>query len=367
MGPQCCCCKTTVTANEQRKWMEEGGGTSSVYVKSTPDDPADPRQIEFGLDLRPAATAAYAIGTMAPDWKNKRIYFSYIDDPNGFMGTPSTVVKWWNAKSNINGSGGTHVKTMGGFWLDSMAADPDNEHIYYVGNDDPYPDYSANVAVDLKRMDYDGSNVTTLDTIDVFRTGGTIMSKGVGSLLVHRKEQRLYYVKRHNIGTSTASDWQIDICYRDFADMTTEVSIYNVVCFSTLSAATAIRLINCLSFDVEDEKIYWCEHYQNSGFLGNVQRANLDGTGVELLYASASPYAVNFARFSNSKKKIFHEDFDSNPTPPRDGFYVREKDWTLIEQLGIDGLPETNGSPFPEPGSSYLWCGYESTGSGVKP
>lgn len=360
-GPACCCCKNWVRYNEHRVWND--GYNGAMLITEADPDPANPRVTLFSNDGTPDATLNYQLGTMGLDWKRKRIYYSYIlnDRPMGSIVDQDTVFKWWDGKSS-GSAVGTAVTTLGSYLVDAFATDADNEHIYLNGHDYPYPDYSATWSVDFKRMDYDGSNLTTLDTLQVFRTGGSVLQAGVSSMLVYRPGARLYYVKRHNIGTSTANDWLIELCYRDFADFTTEVVIYSVVSFSTVSGGDAVRLLNCLSFDLTDEKIYWVEHSfpgGGSNRQSNVYRADLDGSNLETLYASADPYSVNFVRYSNSGGIIHHEDFDRVVGAPRDGLYLREKDWTLIEQIGTIDTSEVQGSPFPAPTSSFLWCGYE--------
>lgn len=367
MGPACCCCRYTLRSNEQRAWCETNGEGSAISAMiEPPDGPDNPREAEFTLNMRPVANNLYDAGTMGPDWKSKRIWYTYIEnDRSGTGGSivdKDTILKWWNGKSSGNGIG-TTVATISSYLIDSLAADPDNEHIYFTGKAYPYPDYSANWDIDFGRINYDGTGLTTLTTEGVFRSGGVLGPlAGVGSMLVHRQEQRLYYVKRQNYTTATTDDWVHEICYRDFGSFGTENVIYSAVCFRAFAAATELRLINCLSFDVANSKVYWCEHYQTGGGAqqSNVKRANLDGSAIETLYASADPYHVNFARYSNKEQKIYHEDFDRIVSAPRDGFYRRADDFSLEEQLATDGFNETNGSPYPSPCSSYLWCGYES-------
>jgi hypothetical protein len=246
-----------------------------------------------------------------------------------------------------------------------MACDPDNEHIYFTGHDYPYPDYTTAWAIDFKRMNYDGTGVTTLTTDNLFRTGGGFGPLvGIGSMLVHRPLARLYYVKKQNYTTATADDYTLDLCYRTFASFGTEVVIYSVAAFSSVEARPAPGLLNSLSFDLDDEKIYWCEHYETGGGAkqANAYRANMDGSGLETLYNSADPYTINFVRYSNQNGKIYHEDFDRIVAAPRDGFYERDKAaWGTYTQLATIFGPETNGSSYPGPCSSYLWCGYEGT------
>lgn len=366
-GPACCCCKYTIRSNEQRVWCEEVGEGDSAYTYETPSDPTQPRELVYSLHFRPAATLDYWPGTMTPDWKHKRIYYSYIanDRPMGTIVDQDTVVKYSSGKTT-GAAPGTTVTTLSSYLLDSMACDPDNEHIYFTGHDYPYPDYTAAWSIDFKRMNYDGTGVTTLLTDGLFRTGGGFGPRvGIGSMLVHRPLARLYYVKRHNYTTATTSDYSHDLCYRTFASFGTEVVIRSSPCFSSVAPRPAIDLMNCLSFDLTDEKIYWCEHYQEAGagaLRSYVYRANMDGSGLETLYHSAAPYRVNFARYSNQNGKIYHEDFD--PTPPRDGFYERDKAaWGTFTQLATIFGDENYESPYPGPQASYLWCGYEGTGA----
>lgn len=358
MGPACCCCKHWVRYNEQRRWNEIQGVLGDIIVYKTPPTVNDPKQTFQSIDPRPAVSFDYRGGTMGLDWKHKRIYYTYTEHSGS---NQNTVFKWWDGKSS-GVSLGTAVTTLNTYIVDAFATDADNEHIYLNGMTYPYPDYSVDWSVDFKRFNYDGTGLTTLDTLQVFRTGGTNLQTGVGSMLVHRPLQRLYYVKQHNIGTATADDRLLDLCYRDFADFTTEVVIYSVVCFSTVSGSSAVRLLNCLSFDLTDEKIYWCEHsYPGGGSnrQSNVYRADMDGSNRETLYTSIDPNSVNFVRYSNSTSKIFHEDFDRVVTAPRDGLYIRENDFSLGEQIGTSFSSEVAGSPYPAPTSSYLWCGYE--------
>lgn len=360
---------TTLRGRQMRQWCADVGASGSITIYAQPADAESARGIEYTMNFAPTGGSDYEAGVMAPDWHNKRIFYTYMDK----TATPATVVKWWDGKSSGSALG-TAITTIGGYWIDGLAADPDNEHLYFTGKADPYPFTYPGVdfSVDLKRMDYDGSNITTLDTMPVFEAGGSggaIGRPGVGCMMVHREQQRLYYVKRENVTPSSPNENTIGIYYRDFANITTEVEVYNIPCFSAFISGLAIRLIDGLSFDVAGGKIYWCEHSQDGSgnSIGNVKRADLDGANLETLYTSAAPYAINFARYSNTLKKILHEDFDADPTPPRDGYYLRDDAFALLKQYGKSATPETTGSPFPGPTGSFLWCGFEDTGSGLKP
>lgn len=373
-GPACCCCLHTVRGNEQYYWATElNSGGTTIEVLGKPSDPTDPREQITRLDF--PFTGDKLGGTMTPDWKNKRIYYTWVERIRSGGGAEigmNTHVKWWDAKTfGVGDVIGTAITTLTDFIIDSIACDPDSENIYFTGYQYPRPDFSAagpDANVEFRRMDYDGTNQTTLDTPQIFRDTPTLPAPpGIGSMLIHRDQQRLYYVKRQNVTSASEPASLLEVCYRDLATFTENV-IYSVACFSTVSAATAIRLINCLSFDVDGSKIYFVEHYYTGGGIrqSNVLRANLDGTGLETLYASADPYAVNFVRYSNKLDKILHEDFDRIGTQPRDGFYLRETDFTLIEQLARIDTSEAIGSPYMAPTASYLWCGYEVTGDGTQ-
>lgn len=367
MGPACCCCTDTIGGNEQRYWSYDlNGFGTSAEVRRKPKDPTDPRESVTRLDL-PSSGDKFP-GTTGPDWKNKRLYYTYVQwerDGGGIIIDTHSILKWWNTKTfGVGDVIGTNVATLSGFLVDALACDPDAEQIYFAGHSYPYPgfgSFSADETIDLGRINYDGTGYTILDSSQVFRNGAaSLFSAGIGSMLVHRDQQRLYYVKRQNVTTATQADVVLEVCYRDLATFTENV-IYSVPCFSTVSASTAIRLINCLSFDIARGKIYFVEHYRNgsSQQQSNVLRANLDGTGLETLYNSADPHYVNFARYSNKLDKILHEDFDRVGTQPRDGFYIRELDFTLIEQLGRIDTGEVNSAA--APCSSFLWCGYEGS------
>jgi hypothetical protein len=365
MGPGCCCCIHTIGGNEQYYWATElNSAGTNIEVRAKPDDPTDPRESVTRLDF--PFTGDKLGGTMTPDWKNKRICYTWVQRIRSGGGAEigmNTHFKTWDAKTfGVGDVIGTAITTLTDFIVDSLACDPDNEHIYFTGYQYPRPDFGTtgpDANVEFRRMDYDGTNQTTLDTPQIFRDTPTLtLPPGVGSMLIQRDQQRLYYVKRQNVTSATAPESVLEVCYRDLATFTENV-IYSVPCFSTLSASSAIRLINCLSFDIARGKIYFVEHYRNGGGQqqSNVLRANLDGTGLETLYNSADPYYVNFARYSNKLDKILHEDFDRVGTQPRDGFYIRETDFTLIEQIGRIDTGEVISAA--APCSSYLWCGYE--------
>jgi hypothetical protein len=370
MGPACCCCNDTLIANEQRYWCELNGDGTNARLLRTPKEPTGVREAVHTLNYRPAATNLYAVGTAAPDWKNKRLWYSYIENyrPIGPITDKDSVIKWWDVKASGSGIG-TTVTTLSSYLLDAMAADPDNEHLYYAGTAYPYPDMTVDYSIDLCRINFDGTGQTTLDTVAVFRTGSTTpWPPGIGSMLVNRPEERLYYVVLENVTTSTADDWQYRICYRDFATFT-ETTIYSVQ-FPRLGVQTGdtwIRLLHCLSFDLTDGKIYWVEHYltATSRREAKVRRANLDGSGVELLYQSADPYRVNFARYSNKLGKIVHGDYDRTSTSPSplNGIWLRDKaSWaTDPELIALQSSAENLGEPYAAPNSSFLWCGYEGT------
>lgn len=375
MGAACCCCHQWLWTVEHRFWDGgQMGGSSFIYRK--PDSPTQARESEFTMHNRPAATLEYDSGTAAPDWKNKRVFYTYIDvdrsGPGGTIADMHTVVKWWDAKSS-GVSIGTPITTLSSFLLDHLATDADNEHIYFNGTTYPYLGWDwfsgtvSDASVELKRMDYDGSNLTTLATVGVYRAGGGFGGMpGIGCMIVNRAHQRLYYVKRHNYTTSSVNDWLVELCYRELGSIGTENVIYSVPCFSSAAPRPATTLLNCISFDFEDDKVYWCEHYQTTGgaLQANAYRAELDGSNRELLVAATSPFSISHVRYSNKLGRIIHEEYDTVVSPPpRGGLYIRSKtDWNDAETIGTIDHPEVWGSPYPSPASSYLWCGYEVLG-----
>jgi hypothetical protein len=361
-GPACCCCKDFMRSNECRIDSTIGGSSLRKARSDT-----ETREITLTHNSPVLEDSAHVIG---PDWYSKKMYYAWIA-PSGAR------FRWWNAKGFAGATGldtdyTGDVTTVAGWWCDSLATHGANEHIYWSGHTTPYPDGTVDYDIDISRLNYDGTGNVSLATIPIYRAGSTAIYGYVGPMLVNRTADRLYYVVKQNATTPTADDWVFEIRYRDLATFT-ETSIYSVTC-ARLGADRGdafIRGLNSLSFDIDAGKIYWCEHYLTAAVRqeGKVRRANLDGTGVELLYQSADPAAVNFARYSNSLGKIMHGDYDRTSTTPipKDGVWLRNKDdWNDAELIALEASPETITSPFTETSSSYLWCGYEATGHGTK-
>lgn len=365
-GPACCCCKHTIRGDEINGFMMPAGGigTTLLYETLTPADARNNIR-----SLTSPGGDSFSSHMIGPDWANKRIFYAYNTWARtmGSVTDTDATFRYWDTKTSS--STGVAITTVNSRVCDSLAADPDNEHIYWASHDyhagaSPSADVGIDYSIELRRMDYDGTNQTTLDTVPVNRATSATRPAVIGPMLVNRDAARLYYVVRQNYTTASNTTWEWEIRYRDFATFT-ETSIYSVTGAHAVSAAgdTVIQLLNCLSFDLADGKIYWCEHYMSASNRqeGKVRRANLDGSGVELLYQSADPYAVNFARYSNSLGKIVHGDKDrtANVFTPKDGIWLRDKAaWATAEQIAKEGLPETSNFDLT---SSFLWCGYEGT------
>lgn len=377
-GGNCCCCKDTVLGNEQRQWCESAANGSGLSLR-TVASPTKIREQKFRLNLTPAGGSTYSIGTAAPDWKNERFVYSYqlnVRDSFNVLIGENAVVRSWNLKGN----GGTPVHNpqftvdiaaISDYLIDSIACDPDEGHIYYTGHAYPYPTMSANYSIEFRRMDYDGTSQTLLDTVQLFRTGSsTPWFPGVGSMLLNRPERRLYFVVIENVTTSTAADWIVDIRYRDLGSFA-ETTIYSQAFprLGTQLGDSWVRMISCLSFDFENKKIYWVESYRTTvspnRLEGKVKRANYDGSNVETLVQAIDPLTVNFARYSNQHKKIIHGETSrfrttANPLP---GVWVRNPyNWNDAKLVALEASPEIAGLPYPGPVGSFLWCGYERIG-----
>ncbi|WP_254512847.1 hypothetical protein [Anatilimnocola floriformis] len=364
-GPACCCCEHFIRGNEISSFMMPGGGLSGTFIDEKPDKPTDQR-VRVNQLITPGGDSL-SVHTIAPDWSNKRLYYAYstrVRDSGGTMIDMKSTFKWWDTK---DAGPGTAVAEVNSLICDALAASPDEEKIYWAARayvDGAFPNLSSNYGIDLRRMNYDGTNQANLATVNVYRTGSIATAGKLGSMLVNRKENRLYYVVRQNVTTSTAADWVWEIRYRDLGTFA-ESTIYSVTGAQTTSGlgSSVIHLLNCLSFDLADGKIYWCEHYltASSRQEGKVRRANLDGSSVELLYQSADPYAVNFARYSNKLGLIVHGDKDrtGNVLTPKNGVWLRDKaNWSTAEQIATEGAPETLNF---DATSSFLWCGFEGS------
>ena len=255
-GGECCCCKDTVTGSEQRAW--EGSAFGNIQLKRT-NIASEFREIVYTHNMQPASSPLYSDGTCAPEWQGKRVYYTYqLNQRSGggaLIGSNS-VIRWWNLKDSAGTAGDSplvtgDVGTVTGFYVDAMATHADEQKIYFVGYDYPYPDGSVDYSYQMRRIDYDGSNMVTLDTVPAFRTGSsTPFFAGAGCMMMNRPENRLYYVVAENVATASAADWIIDIRYRDLTTFA-ETTIYSKTFprLGTQLGETWVRMLNSISFD----------------------------------------------------------------------------------------------------------------------
>jgi hypothetical protein len=358
MGPACCCCRDTLVFRESR--VNGDASEIRLYEYTSPDLP---RQDKLQHNTRPVVSNIYESGAGVPVWAEKKFYYFHLmHDRSGGGGSivdTDSVVEWWDTKgsSSLTRQIAPNVGTIGtktSFVGECIGVDTDDQKIYLAGRD--YA--AANTDFHIWRMDYAAGGQTDVLTVPM-RSG---LSPVIGPMLVHRPTQRLYFVVKQNYTTASSADVAWDIRYMDLVTLG-ETTIYSVQAngVGTPNTDEYIRLLNSVSFDIENEKIYWCEHYAATQREGKVRRANLDGSGVELLYQSADPYQVAFAHYSNQHKKVLHGDFHRTVVTPRLGVWLRDPDnWNDSKLLATN---QTNVSANYFRNTQYPWCGYEVTGS----
>lgn len=356
MGPSCCCCKDFIRFKEN--WQASPSTNLLEIVdgvfsnKMFHNSPSDRSQTAIGLD-----------------WVNKKYYYAEVDTADAYF-------RWWKVGqfAGLDGQDApmtANIVTIEDYFPQSLATDADDEHLYFAGiYGRDWQDGDINYALNIDRMNYDGTGLTTLATIDVYRTTGPGGNSGmIGPMLVNRTERVLFYVVRENYSTADANTWEISLRSRDLATFTENTLTTSLFPgFGAQTGVTYIRQINSLSFDIAQQKIYWVEHYYTASIRHEsiVKRANYDGSGVETLYTSTDPVSVNFVRFSNKLQQIIHADYDRTPPWPRDGIWIRDRDWNEIEQIGFTSSPNSDIASPPSSAATNLWCGWETTGAGSK-
>ncbi len=147
----------------------------------------------------------------------------------------------------------------GAHWLNSMAFDPENAHLYAAVSE--YPDEEPTI-IRIDANDPDNGEVEIL--LDEEQLGSRI--RGLG---LDMQNGKVYWTERFSNSIHRAN-----LDGSDIEELITD-----------LSSASGIAM------DVENGKIYWTERS-----AGTINRANLDGTDVEVLFSNlTNPGRPHFA------------------------------------------------------------------------